>query len=83
MSRPAAWAGDEDEDTDLVQGVHHLELKTKICDTPRARRNTAQTSTRAMIRRPETTTYRIHRTQYQPWSAVVVHNAHLHSLAPN
>eukprot|EP01047_Picozoa_sp_COSAG01_P114706 COSAG01_NODE_43373_length_430_cov_1.096677_1_plen_62_part_01 len=30
-----------------------------------------------MIRCPETTTYRIHRTQYQPWNAVVVHNAHL------
>jgi hypothetical protein len=30
-----------------------------------------------MARCPETTTYRIHRTQYQPWNEVVVHNAHL------
>jgi hypothetical protein len=56
--------------------------KTKICDTPRARKIDPHPLIVTMLHCPRTNTCRMHPVYSRNWKEVVVNNAHLHTLAP-
>jgi hypothetical protein len=56
--------------------------KTKICDTPRARKDGSQPPIVTVLYCPGTSTCPMHPIQYNNRNEVVVHNAHLQTLAP-
>eukprot|EP01049_Picozoa_sp_SAG25_P011676 SAG25_NODE_1461_length_2970_cov_1.601881_3_plen_119_part_00 len=66
----------------LYHYAHPTATKTKICDTPRARKIDPHPLIVTMLHCPRTKTCRMHPVYSRNWKEVVVNNAHLHTLAP-